>query len=211
MPNRSTIVSGVNKAVEKLIKNFKDNPNHFFTENDLICALHRLIKDALGNELIYRDNFLLHCEYPTPFKCDMSGYKFRYVADNERHKRGHFDISIIDPSFIDTCGGDYQKIKAQHFSQFLTDRDANIQTRNPILLYAIELMFSRDPKRTRGCFRKSISQDAEKLRATKADKHVLANAKTLCFFHGNIPLDNEKWKVIQQNRLITLICSEEKS
>lgn len=133
----------------------------------------------------------------------MANYKFQFEPDESRKHRGHFDLSIINPTFVDRCNADYQSIKGQNFKKFKNARDAHIGSGDTILTYAIELMFSRDP-RARNCFSKSTIQDALKLRATRDEKKALSVARLLCFSCGNI-FNDDQWKVAKQDDIISLI------
>ncbi len=89
-------------------------PRRFFTEHDLHSYLYRLVETELSNrgELFantadgYR-TVLVHHEYPTPFRCDMSNHSFRKTEDtNDRttkgglYRRGHYDLAILNPEFV---------------------------------------------------------------------------------------------------------------
>ena len=50
---------------------------------------------------------LVHHEYPTPFRCDMSNHDFKIATESERtkkgghFKRGHYDLVVLNPNFIE--------------------------------------------------------------------------------------------------------------
>ena len=44
---------------------------------------------------------LVHQEYPTPFKCQMGDLRFEVLSDDSRGKRGHYDIAVLSPWWLD--------------------------------------------------------------------------------------------------------------
>lgn len=73
---------------------FKKTPRRFFTEHDLHSYLYQLVEKELDakRELFYeaadgQRTSVLHHQYPTPFRCDMSKHGFRIVKENERTEK----------------------------------------------------------------------------------------------------------------------------
>jgi hypothetical protein len=101
------------RVLGKLGLAFKETPRRFFTEHDLHSHLYQLVEkelDAKGELFCVaadgQKTSVLHHEYPTPFRCDMSRHGFKIVKDNERtkkkglYRRGHYDIVILNPDFV---------------------------------------------------------------------------------------------------------------
>ncbi len=89
------IICAVEDAITEFIELFKREPTRFFTENDLVCSFYqslsrvfesrdiRSVVDKEGNP-----HNLIHCEYPTPFVCDMRNGGFVVKSDNDRNEDG---------------------------------------------------------------------------------------------------------------------------
>jgi len=98
------------RVLSQLGLDFRETPRRFFTEHDLHSHLYHLVERELDarRELFYeaadgQRTSVLHHEYPTPFRCDMSKHGFRIVEENERtgnkglYRRGHYDLVILNP------------------------------------------------------------------------------------------------------------------
>mgnify|MGYP001033396293 CR=1 FL=1 len=120
------------KVVKKMKAIFRECPQCFFSEHDIHSILYRLATEELKqHEINPKESThdghitsLVHHEYPTPFRCDMQGYKFRHVGEAERtpkgglYKRGHYDLVILNPDFVKNntldivCGKNYKKLQS---------------------------------------------------------------------------------------------------
>jgi len=142
------IISAVDKCIEIICSDFKANPTLFFTENDLVCYFYKLlqenfpVKETLDKES--RKHFLIHCEYPTPFKCDMEKDNFIIKPDDSRYKRGHYDIVILSPDFI--RNESYSLIKAQTYSEYRSRVLREDRQYSPIVLYGVVSKTRRCPQ-----------------------------------------------------------------
>lgn len=78
-------VTEVIQALSALEREFKANPHLFFTEHDLHSRLYHLIQNNISYQRVTATDstihYLVHHEYPTPFRCDMSGRGFRIADD----------------------------------------------------------------------------------------------------------------------------------
>lgn len=120
-----------NRVINELQDIFRKYPQHYFSEHDVHSVLYHLTQEQLKQHgetsQITLDGYntsLVHHEYPTPFRCDMQGYKFRRVSEEERtpkgglYKRGHYDLVILNPDFVKNyildvvCGKDYKKLRS---------------------------------------------------------------------------------------------------
>lgn len=175
------IIESVDKCIEIIGKDFEDNPSFFFTENDIVCYFYKLLQDNLPiKEAVDKDgykHFLVHGEYPTPFKCNMKGYEFKKMDDSSAYIRGHYDIVVLNPDFIKK--ETYDIIKAQDFSSF---NDKAKSSSYHIILYGLEFMYARDPFKSEkqiNTFVKKVKQDARKLEESCSG--FMKEAKMLVF------------------------------
>jgi len=119
-----------NKVINNLQFAFLECPQYYFSEHDIHSVLYRLAQEQLKQRekssqttLDGCKTSLVHHEYPTPFRCDMQGYKFRRAGEEERtpkgglYKRGHYDLVILNPDFVKNntldivCGKNYKKLR----------------------------------------------------------------------------------------------------
>ena len=184
------IIDATHRSIKSLIEMFQAEPTRYFTENDLVCNLHRLLHVAIADEgadiVPDRDNLthgLIHCEYPTPFRCDMGGTRFEIKTDEDRtergkrFQRGHYDLVILNPAFISNHS--YPTIKAQDYSLIQSSVLTSLTASEPVVLFGIELVFCRDEiKPSRGKnwekaaleFVAGVRQDTAKLRVSRSEE-----------------------------------------
>jgi hypothetical protein len=201
---REKIVEAVEGAVSTLVSLFEREPTRFFTENDLVCCFHRMLHEALAGTGLAtapdrdgKPHNLIHCEYPTPFRCDMGGKRFEIKPDDARtpgakkYRRGRIDVAVLNPSFIGKHS--YVTVKAQHYDTF---RSAVLEAPSvdvPVALYGVEFVFCRDEiKPSRGGdwekaareFVAKVRQDTAKLRAGVAVTGFMTKGAMLAFVKG---------------------------
>jgi hypothetical protein len=153
----------VNSGIEKTITDFQHHPHYYFTEEDVRWRLLREIENALavdGSEQITYSGgvtSVIHTEYPTPFRCSMSGRRFELLdISDKKGQRGHFDIVVLNPTAAARC--DFETLRSQYY-KVLCDKLKAKAVPLPLLEYAIELKLFRDlahPNRT-----ESAGQQAE--------------------------------------------------
>jgi len=154
-------------TVKRVSEIFHAYPDHFFSESDI----HSLLCDIANEELKlygveptdtidgYNVGFVHH-EYPTPFRCDMKEYGC-ITKDEKPYKRGHYDLVILNPNFVESnkldvvCGKDYQKF-----------RPAIQGLRMEPLIWACEIIFFPRVKNIPIDASKIIEQDALKVQQT---------------------------------------------
>lgn len=96
------------EIVNRVRTMFHEYPDYFFTERDM----HSLLCDISNEELRLNGvqpintsdghlTNLVHHEYPTPFRCDMKEGGF-IKKDIPPYKRGHYDLTILNPAFVQT-------------------------------------------------------------------------------------------------------------
>jgi hypothetical protein len=147
--NENDIEQCVQVAKQELLDRFLSGPRDFFTEYDLTAFFaHRF---HLQMERKGSARMVVHLEYPTPFRCDTSNGGFVLRAEDElkggrrRFGRGHYDVVVFNPAFLDECGDDYILRKGQKWEllrPFLAGRDG---ASAPAAFWIFEFMFLRDP------------------------------------------------------------------
>ena len=169
-----------------------------------MCCFHRLLHENLAGlglatvcDKDKQPHGLIHCEYPTPFRCDMGNEQFEVKADDLRtpggskYRRGRFDVAVLNPSFVGSHP--YATIKGQDYAGFRSAVVSRMVAADPIVLYGIELVFSRDEiKPSKGeeweqaanRFVAGVRQDAAKLAAAVATTGFLHRAILLAFMKG---------------------------
>lgn len=185
MKDNESIIKKVENTIQIVINEFKSNATQYFTENDIVMYFYSKLQRELGNdEYLDKDgkrHFLVHGEYPTPTKLDMRGSSCEIMSEKSKHKRGHYDIVILNPEFIGSHT--YEEIKAQSFRDFMNTFKSNVN--KPIVLYGIEFMLSRDEFKSiddEKRFWDKTKQDARKLALT--DKGFMGNKRMLAFIKG---------------------------
>lgn len=164
-----------NKIVDELQDVFRKHPQHYFSEHDIHSVLYHLTREQLkqygGTSQTTLDGFettLAHHEYPTPFRCDMHGYKFRRMGEEERtpkgglYRRGHYDMVILNPDFVKNntldivCGKNYKKMRSTL---------PNLPTQ--LLIWACEIVYLPKIRKLPKNAIKIIEQDTLKIKETK--------------------------------------------
>lgn len=200
----AAISRSVDKSISGLTELFKTDATRFFTENDLVCTFHRLVHDALteiGLDTVTdqdrRPHNLIHCEYPTPFRCDMGGRRFEIKTDDcrtprgKKYKRGHFDIAVLNPTFV--ASHPYHVIKGQKYKEFCSTVRPAFNESEPVVLYGVEFVFRRDeikpskgpdPEKAANEFVAEVAQDAAKLEEAVRHPGFMKAGLTLAFVKG---------------------------
>jgi hypothetical protein len=168
----------VDRGLSNLQREFRERPDLFYTEHDLASRAYHLIQDELGYPQI-RDqdgemHYIVHHEYPTPFRCDMHGTSFAVVDEEARapgggkYRRGHYDLVVLNPEFVEQgwlevlSGQKYDLVKGQ-----LPGLMDNLG--EPPIYAGVEFIYRRTPFRSRTGVEhwfKRIRQDMEKLEAS---------------------------------------------
>jgi len=143
------------------------------------------------------EHFLVHREYPTPFRCDMSDGKFVTRGEDERtakdgkYRRGHYDIVVLDPDFVGRHA--YEVVRAQNYQLWKQEVVAEVGSYSPPILCGMEFMYGRDPLRySRGTdrekgieiFKSRVEQDADKLLASR-HRGFMDQIRMLTFVKGS--------------------------
>ncbi|TET44192.1 hypothetical protein E3J62_11025 [candidate division TA06 bacterium] len=194
------IKARVEEAIDELEEQFEKDGTLFYTENDVVCRFYALIQEGLEwatkPDRHGQRHYLVHREYPTPFRCDMGGVGFAVKGEGDRtskggkYQRGHYDIVVLNPEFIQAVG--YRLAKGQDF-ELVTENFRRAPS--PAVLYGLEFMFNRDPPmesrgenrdRSIDTFCKKVFQDHKKLEESKRlpDGHPFM-AKTMMLVFDN--------------------------
>lgn len=197
------IIKAVDQSIEALCKEFRASPTLFYTEQDMVSffytILQRTLSMATERDRDASEHFLVHLEYPTPFRCDMGGDGFAIKGDDEQtphgglYRRGHYDIVVMNPDFISQHS--YELIKAQDYALYKKLVLPKLNKGNPAVLYGLEFALRRDPfpllKDKEGEGRKAIdafvaqvNQGADKLAASQAIPGFMDRIKVLTFVKG---------------------------
>lgn len=147
MGNESEILDVVDKSIGSVCQEYRSSPTRFYTENDIVCRLYSMILDGLPesvlNDADSRSQSLIHMEYPTPFKCDMSENNFVVADPESRFHRGHYDLVVLDSKFVKSHT--YLEAYGQSFSRCRETIIPWSAANGPFILYGLELMLVRRP------------------------------------------------------------------
>jgi hypothetical protein len=168
---------------------FTEHPYRFFTEHDIHSELARIATESLLKEgSLYeetKDNHKIgrvHHEYPTPFRCDMRGYEFRVITEDEfntkrqqtpgvRARRGYFDLVILNQDFVSS--NKLSVVSGKRYREVLSSLK---DQRYPALDLAVEVVYhpTLDEKPHEGTMQRSVKstvQDYKKLVELMNFKH----------------------------------------
>jgi len=197
------IIGAVDQSIEELCKEFRSRPTLFYTEHDLVSFFYTILQHTLSRATVRdrdaSEHFLVHMEYPTPFRCDMGGDRFQIKGDDERtdqgglYRRGHYDIVVMNPAFIKEHS--YELIKAQDYALYKKLVLPKLIKEQPAILYGLEFVLRRDPfpmlKERDGkerdvidAFVAQVNQDTDKLVASQAIPGFMDRIQVLTFVKG---------------------------
>lgn len=197
----------MSQYTKSVIERFKQNPYHYFTENDLVIDIVTELKNNLRNRLQCKDkegvsHSIVHTEYSTPFRCDMANDQFIIKDDADRtvkgrkYKRGRYDIVVLNKEYIED--NSIETIQGQNYEML----KMAIRNKRSIFDYAIEVMFVRDeikwsrgdnPEKGLTNIIQKVEQDWKKLFETK-QKGLLKDFEFLFFIR------NTKQEIIEKMR-----------
>lgn len=100
-------------AIHDLISEFLQEPYRFFTEADAVARFHQILEsnslfDQKAKTLDGVLTPLVHQEYPTFFRFDDKNPIARLDKDSKA-KRGHYDVVILNPDFVEAHNADVVK------------------------------------------------------------------------------------------------------
>ena len=151
-----------------MTSDFLDRLYAFFTENDLVCHFYHCLVNRLGSSANVEcgdgtATSIVHTEYPTPFRCDMSHSQFAIKGDGDttpgggRYQRGHYDLVLINPGAISRLS--VQTLRGQNYEKFKEEvLQSSDDSLFPILLHAFEFMLIRHDIRVGGQPQRSVER-----------------------------------------------------
>jgi hypothetical protein len=157
------ITGAVEMAIEELNTLFKGNPLLFFTEAELHSYLYGLLtaNPMFSCQASWGACSLVHQEYPTPFRCDMGNGRFAPASDESRFRRGHYDLVVLNPWWVDKTS--CEALMGKDFRSFCAEvRDKAAPDDPPLCLVGIEMYLVRSERFTKTGY-SLIGQDYRKL------------------------------------------------
>jgi hypothetical protein len=153
----------VKSFIEHLAGEFRADPDAFFREAEL--------HSRLSSQLLESPDFtletptgavsLVHQEYPTPFKCHMGDLRFEVLEDDSRARRGHYDLVVLNPWWVDKASSD--ALRNDDFALFRKEiRDKAQPDDPPLCLAGVEVHLVKT-ERPRLADYSRIGQDYRKL------------------------------------------------
>lgn len=170
------LIGLVEKNLKDLADVFRANINdYFYTEKELHSYFYHL--SLKSGAFCHKNHYLIHTEYPSPFKCsfkDESPFVCQ-EAINAKAQRSHVDLVLVNPAFIDWLAKSGFGLKPltgignARFDLYIGDfydtyARFNFETRQPVLLYALEFKFLRHSYAGSKYPARGIHQDIAKLR-----------------------------------------------
>ena len=147
------VIVAVEKAIEELCKEFRSRPTLFYTEEDIAAFFYALLQHHLSMARAHdrdgSEHFLVHREYPAPFRSDLSGNRFAIRGDDERtadgtpYPRGVYPVVVLNPEFMAQYS--YELIKAQDYELFKKLVLPHLDKTKPAILFGVACMFRSDP------------------------------------------------------------------
>lgn len=139
---KGSLVSSVHGAIRSTINKFRENPDYFFTESDIHSYFyHRLYHSRYEVRVNGHRVYLVHREFPTDFRYDKvrladDSYSAPYPLDSNLGARGHYDIGVLDPTFV-AENPDIDMLRNKDIAE--VKKRAHL--RAPILLFAVEFKY----------------------------------------------------------------------
>lgn len=177
------IIEEVDASVHELSEEFKRNWTLFYREHDLASRLYELIQGRLGHLTVAdksaQQHYVVHHEWPTPFKCDMRNGAFEIMDDASSYHRGHYDLVVLNPEFIQEHS--FDEVRSFSFDRMRTVLSPSFA--GPVaVLYGVELMFRRDRRNgVDPAWFAGLEQDYRKLKASLTRQNLMTRAVTLAF------------------------------
>ncbi len=194
--NIELLISEFETAIKEIEKIYLELPDeYFFTEKELHSYFYHICLSNSSFTIKSRLN-LIHTEYPTPFKCSLEKTHpyFKIQNTNSEYIRSHIDLVLLNPNFIEWLSKfknpyDYIRgLRNELFSKYIKDFISKYEqfykeTKENILLYALEFKYFRIGYEGAKYPIISIAQDVEKLKNIKSFK--------LDFMKNELPFSNK--------------------
>jgi hypothetical protein len=127
-------------SIERLTHLFRADPAAFSREADVSSRLSGLLLDhpAFTVQAATGRLSLVRQEYPTPFKCHMGDLRFEVLADDARARRGHYDLAVLSPWWMQNASS--KALGGKDFALFREEiRDKAQPEDPPLCLVGIEV------------------------------------------------------------------------
>lgn len=133
-------------SVRSCVMKFREQPDYFFTESDIISYLYhkiyttKLEKTTKNGKKIY----LVHREYPTNFryvKKDMLSLEEPLPLNQKMGNRGHYDMVVLNPSYIENKKVSYEDIVNKNVRDLENRTLINEYSMQDELLFALEFKY----------------------------------------------------------------------
>jgi len=199
-PQLPHVKNAATEAIEQLAGLFRQDPTAFFTETDLVSRLSALLA---GHSLFTAETpdgplSLIHQEYPTPFKCQMGDLRFEVLEDSSRGKRGHYDLVVLNPWWVDKAPP--EAISNSNFAQFRQEiRDRAQPQDPPLCLVGIEICLVRADRPRLAAYSR-IGQDYRKLllSGTLASGWRFMDHRYMLVFSQHSQPHEAKWRQLME-------------
>jgi hypothetical protein len=168
-------------SLKTTINRFREKPLLYFTEADIQSYLHRDLITGNTPQVTIKEGriSLIHREYPTNFRCSgkklLTGYSDEELAETNLanksvRSRGHYDLVILNPEFLETILGMHGSIKVSIEHIINKDVDKVIDRHGypnykpqEEVLYAVEMKYLHMFNCNHEKMLKEIQKDNEKL------------------------------------------------
>jgi hypothetical protein len=196
-------------AVRKTINKFREHPDYFFTESDIVSYFYFCFYSS-SFEIMNADKrciYLAHREYPTNFRYDKNklldeAYE-PYSLNGGKGSRGNYDFAILSPGFVKNA--ETVKHVVNKDIQLLLERKNKQPNGNPEkeLLFSVEFKYIiNNSKRIVD----GIKKDSRKLSLSERDQSELGVNLIFCnispYFYSDI------LNAVKESEVITFfICS----
>jgi hypothetical protein len=155
--------SATRQMISQLCGLFTQDPSALFGEAELRSRLSSLLagQPSFTVETDHGPLPLVHQEYPTPFKCQMGDLRFEVLEDRSRGKRGHYDLVVLNPWWLDKAPR--EATGNSDFAQFRREiRDRAQPQDPPLCLVGVEIYLVRAERPALADYSR-IGQDYRKL------------------------------------------------
>ncbi|OGP92192.1 MAG: hypothetical protein A2Z19_07210 [Deltaproteobacteria bacterium RBG_16_54_18] len=195
------IIGAVEKSIEELCREFRDRPTLFYTEEDIASFFYALLQHHLSMARAHdrdgSEHFLVHREYPAPFRSDLSGGQFAIKRDDERtadgtpYPRGVYSVVVLNPEFMAQYS--YELIKAQDYALFKKLVLPHLDKTKPAVLFGMACILRSDPfplliedegKEIIDGFVAEVNTKVDHLIAGQSSAGFMGNVRMLTFLKG---------------------------
>ena len=192
-------------GIRKTINRFRENPFYYFTEADIHSSLSKDIMEGhsdlfiLGKEnrdLVKIPVSLIHHEYPTNFRFKNDMLKRDGYIEDELHltdldskhgDRGHFDLVVLNPSFINEMFNRSNKNVIEAMKPIINKSNEQAKDRvgQKDVLFAIEVKFIHEFNAGYKDMKNEVVKDNRKLELALKKSEYFIMPINLIFCNSN--------------------------